>query len=144
MPVESLPTESGVGNSPAGSSLTTAASAAGALGSEGEGGGDEEPDPPLSTAFTCTVTDAESVLPLPGPVPNNPFTFYSGGTAAAWELDFVGGLRRSVEAAEANLAAAVAEIEQVDPLDPRHPFCELSNSSVDSCWGCDIEYFPQC
>ena len=40
-----------------------------------------------------------------GRVPGNPATLYQAGTAAGWELDFVGGIRRSVESAEANLAA---------------------------------------
>lgn len=42
---------------------------------------------------------------LGGPVANNPSSFYSTGFDAGWEIDLFGGIRRSVEAADANLAA---------------------------------------
>lgn len=41
-------------------------------------------------------------LPFAG---NNPVDFYDSGIDAGWEMDFVGGLRRSVEAASASLEA---------------------------------------
>ena len=40
-------------------------------------------------------------------------SLFSGGLDASWELDIFGGLRRSVEAAEASLEGAVAGAEQV-------------------------------
>lgn len=42
---------------------------------------------------------------LGGPVPDNPSSLYSTGFDAGWEIDLFGGIRRSVEAAEANVAA---------------------------------------
>jgi NodT family efflux transporter outer membrane factor (OMF) lipoprotein len=43
---------------------------------------------------------------LGGPVPpNNPSNLYTTGFDAGWEVDIFGGVRRSVESAEANIAA---------------------------------------
>lgn len=42
---------------------------------------------------------------LNNPVPaNNPSNFYTAGFDAGWEIDLFGGIRRSVESAEANIA----------------------------------------
>lgn len=42
---------------------------------------------------------------LGGPVPDNPSSLYSTGFDAGWEIDLFGGIRRSVESAEANVQA---------------------------------------
>jgi NodT family efflux transporter outer membrane factor (OMF) lipoprotein len=43
---------------------------------------------------------------LGGPVPpNNPSNLYTAGFDAGWEIDIFGGVRRSVESADANIAA---------------------------------------
>jgi NodT family efflux transporter outer membrane factor (OMF) lipoprotein len=43
---------------------------------------------------------------LGGPVPpNNPSNLYTAGFDAGWEIDIFGGIRRSVESADANIAA---------------------------------------
>lgn len=42
---------------------------------------------------------------LIGPIFQNPASLYSTGFDAGWEIDLFGGIRRSVEAAEANVAA---------------------------------------
>lgn len=42
---------------------------------------------------------------LGAPVRDNPSSLYSTGFDAGWEIDLFGGIRRSVEAAEANVAA---------------------------------------
>jgi NodT family efflux transporter outer membrane factor (OMF) lipoprotein len=56
--------------------------------------------------------DADAVLTrqrrsetLVGPVFQNPSSLYSTGFDAGWEIDLFGGIRRSVEAAEANVEA---------------------------------------
>lgn len=41
-------------------------------------------------------------LPFANP---NPFNYYEIGTSAGWELDFIGGIRRSIEAASASYQA---------------------------------------
>lgn len=47
---------------------------------------------------------SESLL---GPAPSdNPSNFYSAGFDAGWEIDIFGGIRRSVESAEANIGAS--------------------------------------
>lgn len=42
---------------------------------------------------------------LGSPVPDNPSSLYSTGFDAGWEIDLFGGIRRSVESAEANVQA---------------------------------------
>ena len=42
----------------------------------------------------------------PSALPSSTTTFYDAGIGAGWEMDFVGGLRRSVEAAQANTSAS--------------------------------------
>lgn len=42
---------------------------------------------------------------LGGPVGDNPSSYYTTGFDAGWEVDLFGGIRRSVEAAEANVEA---------------------------------------
>lgn len=42
---------------------------------------------------------------LGGPVADNPSSLYSSGFDAGWEIDLFGGIRRSVEAADANVQA---------------------------------------
>ena len=42
---------------------------------------------------------------LGGPVADNPSSLYSTGFDAGWEIDLFGGIRRSVESAEANVEA---------------------------------------
>ncbi|MCB1077123.1 MAG: efflux transporter outer membrane subunit [Verrucomicrobiae bacterium] len=47
---------------------------------------------------------SSEALLVPAP-PQNPSNFYSSGFDAGWEIDLFGGIRRSVEAAEANIGA---------------------------------------
>jgi len=49
----------------------------------------------------------------PGSVPGKTFDLYQAGFDARWELDLFGGIRRGVEAAEANVAAAEADRDAV-------------------------------
>jgi multidrug efflux system outer membrane protein len=60
--------------------------------------------PAVGAGGSITRNRASEQTPT-GRIPGNPATLYEAGTSAGWELDFVGGLRRSVEAAGANLAA---------------------------------------
>lgn len=43
------------------------------------------------------------------PIPQNPSDFYSTGFDAGWEIDVFGGIRRSIEAADANVDASTED-----------------------------------
>ena len=58
-----------------------------------------------SASFSANRYSANGFPPLPASVPLN-YNLYSAGFDAAWELDVFGGIRRSVEAANADLGAA--------------------------------------
>lgn len=58
--------------------------------------------PAVGANGTFSRTRSSESLPF---APPNPIEVYSGGLDAGWELDFVGGLRRRVEAASTTLEA---------------------------------------
>lgn len=81
--------------------------------------------PAVSASGGKTRTRSSENLPF---APPNPIDVYSSGLEAGWEIDFVGGLRRRVEAATASLEAT----EEI-----RHDTMVLVYSEVASAY---IEY----
>jgi len=65
-----------------------------------------------SGSYSRNRYGANSFPPLPGTVPLD-FNFYNAGFDAAWELDIFGGTRRAVEAASAEIGAAVYDQREV-------------------------------
>jgi len=53
----------------------------------------------------AAYTRRRSSETLGGPIPDNPSSLYSTGFDAGWEIDLFGGIRRSVESAEAKVQA---------------------------------------
>jgi NodT family efflux transporter outer membrane factor (OMF) lipoprotein len=63
-----------------------------------------------SANATASVTRSDASDNLPVAVRTGPSTVYQAGFDASWEIDVFGGIRRSVEAAQARLQASVEDL----------------------------------
>jgi outer membrane protein TolC len=67
--------------------------------------------PTLDASGAVTPTRSSEDTTVPGA--GQEHTLYSAGFDASWEIDVFGGVRRSVEAAEADLQASVEDLRDV-------------------------------
>jgi len=73
-------------------------------------GGAALPSLDVDAAFQRLRFSENGLLPVPA---HNPTSFYLAGFDASWEIDLFGGIRREVEAAQAELEASVEGRRQV-------------------------------